>query len=71
MKKVLADVMALVGGIWTGLCGTLLMGLLLSLAQDPEFYAPQAACVALLTGIGVLLLWAGLRSMKSGSPARS
>jgi hypothetical protein len=73
MKKVLANVLALVGGAWTGLCGTLLMGLLWSVAEDPYglssnsagFYAPQMAAVAALLCVGVGLLWAGLRLMKS------
>jgi hypothetical protein len=75
MKKILANMLALAGGAWTGLCGTLLMGLLLSLAQDPfglspnsaSFYGPQMAAVAALTMVGVVMLWAGLRLMKNAA----
>jgi hypothetical protein len=80
MKNILANVIALVGGAWTGLCGTLLTGLLWSVAEDPfglsptgnSFYAPQIASVAALLAVGIGLLWAGLRLMKSSAtPARS
>jgi hypothetical protein len=75
MKKILANVLALVGGVWTGLCGTLLMGLLWSVAADPYgltaagrgYYAPQLAGTASLLSVGLVLLWAGLRIMKNST----
>jgi hypothetical protein len=73
MKKILANVLALVGGAWTGMSGVLLMGLLLSVASDPyglsvsgtSYYAPQMAGTAALLAVGLALLWTGLRTMKS------
>lgn len=78
--RLLANILALVGGAWAGISGILLLGLLWIVAEDPSglfmasrtsLYAVQTACVAaLLMGMGVVLSWAGLRLTKSAALTR-
>ncbi len=71
MRKMAANVLTILGGIWTALAGVLLLGTLLSMGSGDQVALTdpnQPAVVALgwLTAfvlIGVSMLWGGLRMM--------
>jgi hypothetical protein len=75
MKKLAANVFAIVGGAWTSLCGILFLGLLWSIAEDPTvlsgsertYFVSPLLGSALLMMVGIGMFWSGLRLMKSAN----
>lgn len=72
MNKLVANVCAILGGVWTSLCGVLFLGLLWSVAEDPTLLSgPYRSDVtspllwtAVLLAVGVVIFWSGLRLMQ-------
>lgn len=71
MKKTVASIVAIVGGIWTAIFGILFAGSLLSMMTDKDTAPPTDQIVKLgiimVVGIGVLAV--GLNMMKGPKKA--
>jgi hypothetical protein len=73
MKHLVANLFALIGGVWTSLCGILFLGLLWSIAEDPSslsgpdrsYLVTPMAWTAVLLVAGIAVFSSGLRLMKN------
>lgn len=72
MKKLVANTLAIVGGIWAALVGIFLLPSLLALVNDKE-HAPvagQIVTMGVAFAVGLIVFYVGLTLMKTSKSTR-